>query len=268
MFLRRDQKESGSDLAILLVDVLNKSGTKPTEETLGKIAYLFTLMNPESPERNNYLQSALKWSSTIAEQKTGHPKLHELVALTLWKEKNYFMSRYHFLHSTDGDNCANMLIDYHATKGFSNEADLFIAQAVLQFLCLQNTSTATIVFYSYTRKHPDIHEEPPYVLPLLNFLRFLLLAVESGKLSLFTVLCEQYQPSLNRDPAYMEYLDRIGQLFFGVPPPKPKSAGVFGNLLQSFLNGMDDDDELENVEGTSSHSSISVSKTLSTEELD
>lgn len=94
----------------------------------------------------------------------------------------------------------------------------------------------------------------------------------SGKLAVFTVLCEQYQPSLRRDPMYnevssctwlrlptwaaawrrehsgqpqlgpvvgrcspadllpcfLQYLDRIGQLFFGVPP---KQTSSYGGLL-------------------------------------
>lgn len=71
---------------------------------------------------------------------------------------------------------------------------------------------------------------------------------------MFTVLCEQYQPSLRRDPMYNEvsgraaagggggrpagsadrpavppqYLDRIGQLFFGVTP---KQTSSYGGLL-------------------------------------
>lgn len=76
---------------------------------------------------------------------------------------------------------------------------------------------------------------------------------------MFTVLCEQYQPSLRRDPMYnevraqgwggrrgpqglglpapepaasaLQYLDRIGQLFFGVPPKQTSSyGGLLGKL--------------------------------------
>lgn len=51
----------------------------------------------------------------------------------------------------------------------------------------------------------------------------------SGKLAAFTVLCEQYQPSIKRDPSYREYLDKIAQIFFGVPPPRRQnSGGLFG----------------------------------------
>jgi hypothetical protein len=47
-------------------------------------------------------------------------------------EKNYFLARFHFMHSPDGRNCAKMLVELHVARGFSNEIDLFITQAVLQ----------------------------------------------------------------------------------------------------------------------------------------
>lgn len=97
-----------------------------------------------------------------------------------------------------------------------------------RFLCLKNKNSALVVFTTYTQKHPSIEDGPPFVQPLLNFIWFLLLAVDGGKLAVFTVLCEQYQPSLRRDPMYNEYLDRIGQLFFGVPP---KQTSSYGGLL-------------------------------------
>lgn len=49
-------------------------------------------------------------------------------------EKNYQQSRYHFIHSTDGNGCATMLIEYHIKKGYPSEVDLFIAQTVLQYV--------------------------------------------------------------------------------------------------------------------------------------
>lgn len=101
-----------------------------------------------------------------------------------------------------------------------------------RFLCLKNKTSASVVFTTYTQKHPSIEKGPPFVQPLLNFIWFLLLAVDGygvifltlvlvfffscfwdyifgcflsrGKLTVFTVLCEQYQPSLKRDPMYNE----------------------------------------------------------------
>lgn len=51
-----------------------------------------------------------------------------------------------------------------------------------------------------------------------------------GKVAVFTVLCEKYQPTLSRDPVYNTYLDKIGQNFFGVPPPENG-----GGFLSKFI---------------------------------
>ena len=144
-----------------------------------------------------------------------------------------------------------MLVEYSTSGGFPSEVDLFITQAVLQYLCLSNLPTATVAFKIYTANHPGIrasepvsNPRPPFLMPLLNFVWFLLellLTVETRKLALFTVLCEQYRVSIGRDPAYRKYLDRIAQLFFGVPPPSSTSrgpgGGIFGNLMASIMGG-------------------------------
>lgn len=50
------------------------------------LARLFGLMDPSSPERVAFVSRALKWSSG-GSGKLGHPRLHQLLALTLWKGK-------------------------------------------------------------------------------------------------------------------------------------------------------------------------------------
>lgn len=73
-----------------------------------------------------------------------------------------------------------MLVELHTTRGFKSEIDLFIAQPVLQILCLRNLQMASDTFSKYTSSHPTIKNDkgPPYILPLLNFLWFLLRAIE------------------------------------------------------------------------------------------
>lgn len=269
LLLKHDQQTSGADLAILLVDVLLKAETSTSEDQFDKLSRLFGMISSDVPERETFLTSALQWSIKGAhEYKSGHPQLHQSIAQILWKEKNYALARYHFLHSTDGSGCAAMLVELHRQRGYSSEVDLFIAQAVLQYLCLHNKTSAKDVFDSYTTQHPNIKKTgPPYILPLLNFIWFLLEAVESGKLAAFTVLCQQYQTSIERDPSYIEYLDKIAQIFFGVPPPRPQSQGLFGNLLQSFLSGLDDSESED--ESPSSHPRASTSRQhMETDELD
>ena len=79
LLLQRDQQESGADLAILLVDVLNKSATVPCHEWIDKIARLFELMSASIPEREAFLTNGVKWS--MDSNKKGHPFLHQVNSL-------------------------------------------------------------------------------------------------------------------------------------------------------------------------------------------
>ncbi|CAH1388924.1 unnamed protein product [Nezara viridula] len=238
LLIQHKQDTSGADLANLYIEVLVKSDTKQSEEVMAKISSLLSILNPDLPERENFLYSAVRWSST-PEHKLGHPKLHQMIAQVFWKEKNYTLARRHFLRSCDGSGFGSMLVEVHQSSGYSSEVDLFIVQVVLQCLCLRNKAMAVITFECYTTEHPYI-EGPPYLLPLLNFISFLLKAVESGALSAFTILCEEYALSLKRDPSYLDYLEKIGQIFFGLPTSRRQPRSLFGNLFQSILNGLGD----------------------------
>ncbi|XP_060081085.1 Golgi to ER traffic protein 4 homolog [Ylistrum balloti] len=266
--LQHNQHSSGADLAMLMIELLNTSLTPVTDDTIDKVVKLFRAMNPDCPERHHYMVSSIRWSTKTDNQrhKLGHPDLHQRIGRLFWEEKNYVQARYHFLHSTDGKGCATMLIEYHLMKGYTSEVDMFIAQAVLQYLCLQNKETANDAFQTYTQNHPQVRRGSPYVHPLLNFIWFLLLALEGGHLTVFTILCEKYETSIKRDPTYKEYLDKIGQVFFGVPPPRAPSQGLFGNLIQSLFSGGEDDEDMMQV-SSSSWGSMGSSMTTSTREI-
>lgn len=83
LLLQRDQQGSGADLALLIIDVLNKSETKPCEEWIDKISKLFELMNASIPERESFLTNAVKWS--MDDNKKGHPLLHKVNNLIKYK---------------------------------------------------------------------------------------------------------------------------------------------------------------------------------------
>merc|ERR1711936_589625 len=125
--------------------------------------------------------------------------------------------------------------------------DLFIVQTVLQYLCLKKSIAASTAFLAYTTEHPRIGSGPPYPNPLLNFIWFLLLSIQTSQsLSVYSILCEKYKLAIERDPQYLEYLDKIGQHFFGVPAPvKPKPGGMFSGLIDQLLSAMNDEDEEE-----------------------
>lgn len=58
------------------------------------------------------------------------------------------------------------------------------------------------------------------------------------------MLCEQYELSIKRDPCYIQYLDKIGQIFFGLKPPqRQQTGGLLGTFIDNFLGGFDDDSD-------------------------
>lgn len=83
--------------------MLVKSNTKANEAQFTILANLFEMMSPGIPERETFLANALRWSvEGLENNKSGHPTLHQLIARIFWKEKNFVLARYHYLHSSDG----------------------------------------------------------------------------------------------------------------------------------------------------------------------
>ncbi|XP_027199770.2 LOW QUALITY PROTEIN: Golgi to ER traffic protein 4 homolog [Dermatophagoides pteronyssinus] len=245
----KGEPNSGSDLALLLADLMLTKVTdlkqlnQPNEsKVLDDMTRLFSKISNESPERLEFISKLLKIKYlTIA-------NLRKRFAQTLWSEKNYSDSRLHFLYSSDnGDNCALMLIEYQCKSAYSNEIDLMIAQFVLQVLCVRNQQLAHNVFLGYTMNHPKIRSnKPPFTTPLLNFLFFLIMAIDHypGKSQLFEILCNLYDKSLCRDPCYKDYLQQIGQIYFGLEKRQQQQGGggIFSNLIQSIFDMSADDD--------------------------
>jgi len=243
LLFSHDEVASGTDLAKLYIDTLNDEGADPLEIHFVRISKLYQLIPCDNIDKPMYLSTSLKWSSNGSAH--GHPRLHQHIAYGLWQSKKYPEARQHFLQSCDGQGCGNMLVEFHLGKGFNTEYDLFIAQTVLQYLCLKKLLEAANVFKTYTKNHPSIKSEPPFSHPLLNFLWLLLLAIKTSQnLTAYTLLCEKYKQFIDRDPQYLEYLDKIGQNYFGIPPPvRAKPGGMFSGLFDSLLNAMNDDSE-------------------------
>lgn len=115
LLLQRDQQGSGADLAILLIDVLTKSETKPCDEWIEKIAKLFEMMNSSIPEREMFLTNAVKWS--MDSSKKGHPLLHKVSLLLNFNKKYLFVTHQYkqlFLFTCENvilflENCRSVL---------------------------------------------------------------------------------------------------------------------------------------------------------------
>lgn len=279
LFFSKNESGSAVDLSLLLLDSLENAKAPVTEEWMVTIGELHKNIGTASPQISNFEVKAITWSTlTEGVPKTGHSRLRYLFAHNLWKEKNYGDARQHFLYAEDGAGSGEMLVEFSVQHGLKEEDDLFIAQFVLQLLCIRAKQTASEAFNTYTRKHPRCGKGPPFALPLLNFLCYLFGAIESRKLTTFTVLCDHYKPSLTRDPSYMQYLERIGENFFGLKLPTSRKGpkGLLGNLFQSLVNEdnpLDDflqlcDDDTAHGNGDGQMDDKQPNRTMTEEELD
>ncbi|XP_040576412.1 Golgi to ER traffic protein 4 homolog A [Lepeophtheirus salmonis] len=263
------QMSSGVDLSKLYMQILQEGDIDPQERIFVRVSTLYKSIPSESPDKNTFLSLAIQWSANEG-YPNGHQRLHQLFAHSLWSIKRYPESRHHFLYSSDGSGCGSMLAEFHFHQGFPREIDLFVVGTVLQFLCLRKHVTAAFALLTYVEKHPGIKKGPPYAHPLLNFVWLLLIAIENKQsLSTFMILIEKYKTSLERDPSYLEYLDKIGQTFFGVPAPKKKlPTDVFSGLFDSFFSAVNDSTENEGQSRDQPHNNTNLSRRMETEDLD
>lgn len=217
-------------ISFFLLFLLAMKNEQEVNKLSNRLGELLSRIPAETPERIKFITEALRLNGKIFPMQ----HIRRQFALILWKEGNYSDSRRHFLHCsyTCGEDCALMLIEYHTDSGYKSEADLFIAQFILQLLCIKSSNSANteeiklplkspasttatttipatstplssssdnshslnlndicpksnqhayanITLQYYIAKHPQIMKnDPPFLLPLINFLWFLLIAIE------------------------------------------------------------------------------------------
>lgn len=248
-----------------------------------KVAKLACELPDTETGRSKFMVEALK---LLTPKILNRELLHTVLAKTYRGKQDYAEARYHFLHcantSTAGE-IGELLSDYHQKFGNKNEVDIFLAQFVLQFLCMQNltfdSSSARslettfssrpplakkkaieLIIHRYKETHQQLLDEPTPSLkyPLFNFLNFItsILGASPPETQVFKSLCDIYKRVLNRDPNFQCYLDRIGVIYFGLvdrnKQQQQQQGGFFNNILMSLLDTGDDDDEAASPEPESS----------------
>lgn len=83
-------------------------------------------------------------------------------------------------------------------------------------------------------------------------------------------MCEIYAHSLNRDPAFKDYLTRIGELYFGIRPPQTNRGfgDILSNLFQSFAEDNDEEMREDLGETSRTQSRPTLSQPIGGEDLD
>lgn len=265
-------KEFGSaiDLAELFADTLVASQTPLSTQILDEIEKLVSMLpaylasdsgiKESHDRRNKFISTIVKWSQNVSssrgDRKRGSPLVHYRFATVLWKEKKYQGARKHFLLADEPEKFAQFLIEMHTSCGYNSEADLFVALSAFQLMCLRRVRVASTLLSAYAAAHPQIAKtSTPYEHPLLNFVNLLCQTIPKKNLTQFSILVDKYRPIISRDESFKAYLDKIGQMYFGVPAPNKGNGmgGMLGNIFRGLMGDNADkksaDSESDEFEG-------------------
>lgn len=232
-FLDNQQWECGGDLACLYVDILFKSKIPVKDSMLHSLCHFVASMPSTCADRAKFVSKCL---SLLENDEVNQSAFNEFLGRQLLKEGALSQARSRIMLAGDGYKVGRFLIELHLLHGLVSEIDLFVTQAVLQFLCARKAAVAALTFYTYTRNHPKLEAGPPFShFPLLNFVWLLMLAIERRlSYDVLSFLCTQYRTQLMRDPSYADYIEKISQVYFGIQRQNDPLNGLMSNLIRIF----------------------------------
>ncbi|XP_021295866.1 Golgi to ER traffic protein 4 homolog isoform X3 [Herrania umbratica] len=247
----------GAELAVLFVETLVKGKIPFDEDILDRVRKIYKMF-PQIPVPSNlgddddvqelaealgaaktrvegcssFLRAAIKWSAEFGAPRNGDPQLHVMLAEYIYSESPELdMARvsYHFVRGNNPKKFASTLVNFMG-KCYPGEDDIVIARAVLMYLSMGNLRDANYLMDELKRQVTSQELDFPQS-DLVQFITFLLQTLERDALPLFNMLRVNYKSSIDREPAFIELLDDIGEKFYGVRRRNPLQ-GMFGDLLK------------------------------------
>ncbi len=254
----------GGELAAALIELYQKSGAPcgPSQvRAILELAALFpAAVSGSDPAKDAlvvFLKVALKWSQSVAPPGApsgcGCPDFHLALARRLAALGEHGGAHLQYLRSGGAQaelsqNAAQaisehaaLLVDWASPNGggLQSEADLFVARAVLQYLCLEDLASANALLKHFAARDASLSNSP-----LLHFASFLTEVCERSAAAapLFDVLRAKYAAALSRDPKLDEYLEKIAEVYLGREAPK--------SFMESMMAGLDAKPKSANVAPT------------------
>lgn len=119
-----------------------------------------------------------------------------------------------------------------------NQEDLLLTRSVLQVILSTRSHTeAKLLFDSFLSLFKQVTNGMELKRPLVQFNRFLLLAVEKKNYDLLNKSIKSYEQELSRDPKIHEYLKSVSSVVFGVKVVDNSMAGMLNSMLGSLMGG-------------------------------
>ncbi|KAL8756851.1 MAG: hypothetical protein Q9199_002662 [Rusavskia elegans] len=245
--LKAGQGGSGGDLGIFLLDVLGKGGKEVGVEEKSKLLTILRAFPRREPTKKRFVTEMINWSGRVGEHPLGDPELHHVAGSIFAEEcEPYEAERHLALGTKDSpEQLAKCEYEWY-TQDDSHTAALYAARAIFPYLLVGNLRSANkahLIFTSrlnngnksvsvqeVSSKSSDMRVYP--VLPLLNFLGLLLLAVQRGSSDLYKQLAKHYAPHVKEVGVWDDALNQIGEMYFGIRIPRQ------GNPLFDMMGSM------------------------------
>jgi len=247
--LKAGQNGSGGDICLLLVEVYKSAKMEPSALSKSRLFELISMLPAEEPTRKRFINESILWTSKFGQYPAGDPELHHFVGNLCAQDDEIVEAEKHLILGTrdSADVLAHFLYDwYEHDQAYT--APLYAARAVLPFLLIGNLRDASRSVEVFTRQllennpsllrqeisSPGIDFSVLPSLPLLNFLNFLVVAVQKGGPDAFRTLRAHYTSNLKETPSWEEALEQIGEMYFGIPV---KRGNNLFDMMGSLFGG-------------------------------
>lgn len=134
-------------------------------------------------------------------------------------------------------------------EGSPHEAGLFAGRAVIPYLLVGNVRAANACYRLFTStlssEFPGLGVQDVSAtsgdarvfpsLPLLNFLGFLLLAVQRAAPELYKGLVSKYATQINEAETWGDALQMVGEMYFGIA--QPRKSNPLMDMMSGFFGG-------------------------------
>lgn len=256
--LKHGQVTCGAELAVLFVETLVKGKIPYNDENLDRVRKIYNSFPQISVPQHlgddddvqqlsealgaaktrvegctSFLKAALKWSAELGIHKNGSPELHDMLSEYIYSESpEVDMSRVslHFVRGNNPKKFASTIVNFMG-KCYPGEDDLAIARGVLMYLSLGNLRDANYLMHEIKSQVEKSEQLEFPQSDLIQFIIYLLQTLERDALPLFRMLRQNYKSSIDREPAFNEYLDEIAEKFYAVRRRNPLQ-GVFGDFFK------------------------------------
>ncbi|CAI0442863.1 unnamed protein product [Linum tenue] len=255
--LEKNQVTCGSELAVMFVETLVKAKVPYDDDNLDRVRTIYKLF-PQIPVPqhlgeeddvhqlaealaaaktrveccSSFLRAAIRWSAEFGPHRSGSPQLHVMLAEYLYSESpelDMAKITLHFVRGDDPKKFASTLVSFMG-KCYPGEDDLAIARAVLMYLSVGNMRDANFLLGEVKQQVEAKKLEFPQT-DLIYFISYLLQTLQRDAYPLFSMLRSSYKQSIDREPAFNEWLDDIGEVFYGVQRRNPLQ-GMFGDIFK------------------------------------